>query len=491
MRIKFTFYLILLLIAITAIGSPPKESEQPSSATKTLQIIEQQILINGKSAKVFNIVQPDGTVGYVGVKGQYFDVTLQNKTNEWVSIHWHGLINPNSQDGVPYVTQQPIAPGGELHYKFPLIQSGTFLMRSYYKLQQQNLLAAPLIIRDPNDNDKPVQDVVMFLQDFTFGNPKELYPQLRTQLMEKQADIKISAAEGKSLQPDTIETKLDAYLTNRRTLSDPDIIRALPDSIVRLRVINAATNTNFFIDLGSLTGKLVAVDSEPVEPLIGTKFQLAQGQRAEIEIVMPAGDNSYPILAQAEGTSALTGLVLATPNAIVPSYNERASYVADKLDYSQENNLIAVYPLLPQDVSQSYTFDLDGNMLSYIWTMNGEVWPNVKPLFVKLDQRIELILKNKTALSIPIHLHGHVFQVVEINGKRTRGAVRDTILVLPYSTIKVHFDADNPGIWLLHGFIPFQTYGGMTSLINYENYSMPIFNRKDTGVPPTSLNEAN
>lgn len=490
MRGKFIFFLVFILLAITIVAAPNKE--KPKSIPKTLQIVQQQILINGKPAQIFNIVQPDGTFGYMGEKGQYFDVNLENKTNEWVSVHWHGLIDPNTQDGVPYVTQQPIPPGGELHYKFPLIQSGTFWMRSHYKLQLQQLLAAPLIIRDPKeDDDTDTQDVVMFLQDFTFHNPKELYPKLRSQIMEKQADIKLSNLEGTMSQPDTSEMIMDAYLTNHRTLSDPDIIRVLPDATVRLRVINAATNTNFFIDLGSLPGKLIAVDSEPIDPLLGSKFQLAQGQRAEIEITMPQGDNAYPILAQAEGTSALTGLVLATPNAIVPQYNERAGYIAGKLDNSQEMNLTAAYPLLSQDVNKSYTLNLDGNMLSYIWTINGDVWPNTKPLPIKLDQRVELVLKNKTAISIPLHLHGHVFQITEIDGKKLRGAVRDTVLVLPYSSMKLQFDADNPGIWLLHGYIPYQTYGGMITTINYENYSMPIFNRKDTGVPPTSLNEAN
>jgi len=46
-----------------------------------------------------------------------------------------------------------------------------------------------------------------------------------------------------------------------------------------------------------------------------------------------------------------------------------------------------------------------------------------------------------------MHLHGHEFQVVEINGQRFAGAVRDTVLVPPSGRIVVAFDANNPGWW--------------------------------------------
>jgi FtsP/CotA-like multicopper oxidase with cupredoxin domain len=76
--------------------------------------------------------QPDGTVGSVGTKGQRFKVVLHNQTTALLAIHWHGLILPDGQDGVPYATQVPIKPGKERRYDFPIVQAGTYWMHSHF-----------------------------------------------------------------------------------------------------------------------------------------------------------------------------------------------------------------------------------------------------------------------------------------------------------------------------------------------------------------------
>lgn len=478
------FSIIIFLALFTQAKTPKKATQAVKPPPVVLEIVEQTVPIDGKPTKIFNIEQPNGVFGYVGQKGQMFDVIVKNKTSEWTLLHWQGLIMPNSQDGAPFVTQQPIAPGAEFHYQFPLIQSGTFWMNSHYPSQLQKLMAAPLIIKDPKEN-QDAQDVVMFLQDYEFGDTRERYAQLRQQLLEKTANIQVASQQQTETPPK--ELAMDAYLTNHRTLEDPDVVHVTPGSLVKLRIINASTNTNFFVNLGQLQGRIVATDSEPTAPLDGFKFQLGQGQRLDIEVLIPEGDNAYPILAQAAGTTQQTGLILATPNAVVPKVSSIASGPTENLDYSQEFNLRATYPLLPHSVNRSYVININGNLLSYIWTMNREVWPNVKPLQTQLDDRVELVLNNKSGLPIPLHLHGHVFQITEIDGKKLRGSIRDTLLLLPNSTVKVQFDADNPGAWLLRGLVPFQAYGGLGTLINYEGTTVPIFKQKDTGIPPLSL----
>jgi FtsP/CotA-like multicopper oxidase with cupredoxin domain len=64
-----------------------------------------------------------------------------------------------------------------------------------------------------------------------------------------------------------------------------------------------------------------------------------------------------------------------------------------------------------------------------------------------------------------MHLHGHVFQVVEINSKQIPGAIRDTILVTPKATVKLIFDADNPGLWAFHCHNLYHMVGGMFSTL--------------------------
>lgn len=486
--ILILFFLPLLVISLCEAAnksSPPP----PSTVAATLQIIKQHTTIDGNPINRYDIVQLNGSSGFTANKGQPLNITIQNKTPDWTVLHWHGLIVPNSQDGVPFVTQTPIPPGGQFRYQWVPMQAGTFWVHSHYKTQQQAGMAAPIIIRDPKER-QDIQNVILFLQDVAYTDPQESYPQLRKQLMNKQANIRVSTDTSMDMGPAAntapIEVAMDAYLTNRRTLTDPDIIRVSPAATVHLQVINAATNSNFYIDLGTLVGKLIAVDSEAINPITGSRFQVAQGQRLVIEVVIPDGENFYPILAQAEGTRKLTGLVLATPNAMVTKISPVAQQLAPPFNYDQELSLNASFPLLPHALNKTFTYTMDGNFLSYIWMINKQVWPNVTPSMVKYEDRVELVLNNKTPLAIPFHLHGHLFQVTEIQGQKVKGAMRDTILILPFSTVKVQFDADNYGAWLARGEIPFQSYGGLMTLINYEGYPIPIFKQKDTGIPPTS-----
>jgi FtsP/CotA-like multicopper oxidase with cupredoxin domain len=67
-----------------------------------------------------------------------------------------------------------------------------------------------------------------------------------------------------------------------------------------------------------------------------------------------------------------------------------------------------------------------------------------------------------------MHLHGHSFQVIEIDGTPLNGALRDTILVPPRTSVTVAFDANNPGIWYLHCHILWHLAAGMATLVHYE-----------------------
>jgi len=76
-------------------------------------------------------------------------------------------------------------------------------------------------------------------------------------------------------------------------------------------------------------------------------------------------------------------------------------------------------------------------MKPYAWSMDGEMWPHITPLMVKQGQRVEFELVNQTMMAHPIHLHGHSFQVVAIDGRPFQGAVRDTVLVMPRARVRI------------------------------------------------------
>jgi FtsP/CotA-like multicopper oxidase with cupredoxin domain len=154
--------------------------ETPAKSATKLQAITRTLEINGKAATVLGVQQPDGTQGLVANVNDPFRVLLENKLSVPTAIHWHGLHPPNNQDGVPGVTQPVIRPDSSVLYDFPLKPAGTHWMHSHQGLQEAFLLSAPLIVHDPNDRARDEQEIVVFLGDFSFTPPKEIYARLRT-----------------------------------------------------------------------------------------------------------------------------------------------------------------------------------------------------------------------------------------------------------------------------------------------------------------------
>ncbi|WP_347251469.1 multicopper oxidase family protein [Legionella sp.] len=471
---------LLMLIPFILHGDPVRD--QPL----TLNVVSESIRVNGKSSTVFNILQPNGKMGFEGEKGQEFNVLVVNKTNVPIVIHWHGLIDPNNQDGVPYVTQLPIPVGGKQHYRFKLIQAGTFWMHSHEELQIQKLMAAPLIIHDPNEKKVADQEAVVMLQDFTFRDPEQVYAELRHKhpLNDDMSGMNMSGMnmENSPMTMDLNDVKFDAYLANRRTLKNPDIIRVKPGSTLRLRLINASSSTNYWIETGKLSGQAIAVDGAAVKPLAAERFELGLANRLDILLTIPKGEGAYPILAQPEGTNSQTGVILATANALIPQLSETANTTAPALNNSQEHQLKAITPLPQKTVDKALTYTLEGNMKTYVWTINNEIWPKVTPFIIDKGQRIEIEYINHSAMAHPMHLHGHVFQITEMNGKPiTDGPLHDTVLILPNASMKLQFDADNPGIWFMHCHILYHAKGGMDTTVNYRNYPEPDFYKRLIG----------
>jgi manganese oxidase len=69
-------------------------------------------------------------------QGDRVRIVLENHLPESTAIHWHGLEIPYAMDGMPYLSQKPIAPGSQLAYEFTVRQNGTFFYHSHSPMQQ-------------------------------------------------------------------------------------------------------------------------------------------------------------------------------------------------------------------------------------------------------------------------------------------------------------------------------------------------------------------
>jgi len=469
-----------------------------------LFVKEVALKVLGKELTVIAIEQADGTQGYSPEKADGFHVEVVNQLKVPTSIHWHGIILPNLMDGVPFVTQNPIAPGKSFRYDFPLKQSGTYWMHSHYGLQEQLYNSAPLIIWTPDERAKAGRQVVVMFSDFSFTPAEQILKGLKGGMqstgmkeslpgkkMEATASEKKSGMMGGSSPNEVvaqkwddqrqrlvrtivrapeaeIDVKYDALLANRRTLDDPEIISVNAGESVLLRLIAASSNQNFYVDTGGLEAELLAVDGKAVHPIKGNFFQLGVAQRLDLNVTIPKEGGAFPILAQGEGTKLLCGVTLTTKRASVPKLSRTAPVSTAALDNTQEKRLRALSPLSDRSIDRTLPAALGGNMATYVWTINGAAYPNNNSLNIKSGERVGIAFTNSTSMGHPMHLHGHDFQVVEIDGEKVSGALRDTLTVPPGSKMTVAFDADNVGVWPMHCHLLYHLDTGMFTVVKYD-----------------------
>lgn len=431
----------------------------PLGLTATSRVLD----IDGRAATVYGIANALGGQGLTLNPGEPFRLTLTNGLDVDTILHWHGQIPPNVQDGVPDIPLPALVPGEARDYDFTP-RPGTHWMHSHIPVQEMQLLAAPLIVRRPEEVTEDRQEVVMFLHDFSFTPPEEILAGLTGGMggmdhamhgmtgseggmdmggMDMGNMDMSGMGMGDGMAMDLNDIAFDAYLANDRTLNDPEVVSVEAGGRVRLRIINGSSATVFWIDTGAVDAQLVAVDGEPVQPLTGRRFGLAMAQRIDLLIDLPAGEGAFPILALREGAQERAGIILATAGAVVGKLPVLGEETAPAFDLALESQLVALNPLPVRPADQFPMVMLSGSMMPYQWVISG-------PVTAKSGERVEMMFHNMSMMGHPIHLHGHAFQVVNLGGRVFAGAVRDTVYLPPMSMVTVAVDAGEAARWMLH-----------------------------------------
>ena len=446
-----------------------------------LTVAKRVLEVKGKAATVYGLTGPGGKPGLSMMLGEHFRVRVKNDTDSDTIIHWHGLTPPFGQDGVAMYGQPAIPPGGTLDYDFANTRAGTHWMHSHMGLQEQQLLAAPLIVQEVKEPLFDDQEHVVMLHDFTFRNPQDILAELQggggahaghamqgmdhSQMNHSASGdaMMTGMAGGMGMLNDIV---FDAYLANDRTLDDPEVVSVEKGGTIRLRIINGAAASNMWIDLGALEGELIAVDGNAIYPMKGTLFPIAMAQRADVRLKIPPEGGAFPVLFRPEGLRDRTGIILSTKGATVPKLASEGE-ATPALDLAQERLYRAVAKLPQEPVNRTEMLMLTGGEKNYLWGLNGEANPS-QPLFtMRQGERIAVMMHNMTGMAHPMHLHGHYFKVMALGNTVIDGALRDVVLVPPMETVTIVFDADNPGSWPFHCHHAYHMHSGMMGSVGY------------------------
>lgn len=269
-------------------------------------------------------------------EGETVTLNVTNNMAEDTSIHWHGIILPEKQDGVPGISFAGIKPGTTHHYQFKVNQSGTYWYHSHSGFQEQTGAYGAIVI-EPKEPPpyKYDRDYVVMLSDWSDENPTTVYHKLKklshyynfrertiSDAMKEISDDGWSNFWSKrGMWNDMRMSDRDisdvtgytyTFLTNGQTPEDGWTGLFKKGEKVLLRFINAAAMTFFDVRIPGLKMTVVAADGQYVQPVSVDEFRIGVAETYDV-IVEPSAEQAYCIFAQAIDRSGYTRGTL-TPN---------------------------------------------------------------------------------------------------------------------------------------------------------------------------------
>ncbi|MCA0251351.1 MAG: multicopper oxidase family protein [Propionibacteriaceae bacterium] len=395
--------------------------------------------------------------------GELLRITVDNQLPAPTTVHWHGMAVTNDVDGVPGLTQDPIQPGTKFRYEFTAPAPGTYFFRSHVGLQLDRGLYGPLIIDDPAEPGHYDAEWIVILDDWlATTTPDDMYSSLVASRQPTRAGQDAVALSARSVPffGDAGDIRYPHYLINGAVPTAPVTHQGKPGDLLRLRVINAASDTIFALALGGHRMTITHTDGHPVQPQETSALYLGMGERYDLLVTL--GDGIFPLVAKPWNKPG-QGLALVRTGAGTPP-DPQIQLTEFTSQLTQGTDLRPAEPAVPAtpQIDARVTVELSGQADPYRWVINGAPYGQNTPLELVQNQRTELDVINNTTRAHPLNLHGHSFTLP--NGLR-----KDTILVPPTSATTLQLDATNPGLWALHCQNDYHTQAGMMLTMRYRS----------------------
>jgi len=282
-----------------------------------LNIENRSINLSGKKEVDFSVMVngsiPAPTLEFT--EGDTAEITVNNKLQkEEVSIHWHGLLLPPIMDGVPYVNTPPIYPGKSFTFKFQIRQHGTYWYHSHTSVQEQKGVYGAFVIHPKKKTIKVDHDIALVLSDWSDENADKIMKNLRKdgdyyQFKKNSIRSYLGAVQEKSLRShlsnewirmggmDLSDVGYDAFLINGK--KDHQLLIAHPGEKIRMRIINAAASTYFYMALGNAPMKIISADGIDVTETLANEVLIGMAETYDILFTVPEHKNyEFKITAQ-------------------------------------------------------------------------------------------------------------------------------------------------------------------------------------------------
>ena len=400
-------------------------------------------------------------------RGERFELDFENALQRPTTVHWHGLRVPNDMDGVPALTQAPVAPGGRFRYAFELRNTGTYWYHPHFQSAEQldRGLHGAIIVED---DDPPAvdRDLLWVLDDWRLDG--------QGQIVDDFGNLHDVSHQGRFGNTASVNGRV------------PEDLEVQSGERIRLRLVNTANAWIFGLDFVAHSPTVIAYDGHAVEPhqppgglvIVGPSQRVdlildlnaAPGERFEV-IDRYYSRQPYKLLDLASGQNRLRSKAPTHKTALPPP-----DLPLPSLATAERHEIVFSGGAMGGMQSARY----DGQEIGIrelarkgkIWAINGTVASkHDEPPVLKLRRGHSYIMEfvNETAFTHPIHLHGHPMKVLEANGRKPAWDLwRDTLLLEARARGTVAVMADNPGRWMLHCHIPEHQEAGMMAVVQVD-----------------------
>lgn len=224
--------------------------------------------------------------------GDTIVVRIHNQMqNNGTAIHFHGTRQnyTNEMDGVPSITQCPIAPGESQTYTFKASNYGTSWWHSHYALQIWDGLYGPMVVHGPASATYDDEQFIS-ITDWNHATVDSIYDASQT----------VGNAPGNG--PQTLDTGLINGMNVFGSGGSRWTMNVEAGKTYRLRLVNTAIQTTFKFYLDGHKFQVIANDFVPIKPYTTNIININTGQRYDVIFKADQPVGNYWLRADAQQT---------------------------------------------------------------------------------------------------------------------------------------------------------------------------------------------
>jgi len=380
-------------------------------------------------------------------RGDRLKVHFENRLDTETTIHFHGIRLPNAMDGVPDMTQPPVAPGATFDYEFELKDAGLYWYHPHCDTVTQvgSGLYGAILVDEPDEPGELGDETVLVLSDVSVDDEGNLLP------VASGVAAVVTGSEG------------NVVLVNGRVNPTLDVESGRRQ---RFRVLNASRARSFRLGIAGRTFLKVGSDGGRIEaPVAVEEPVLAAGERLDLVLEPLTGEaSSVELMAR----PISRGLPFA-PSAELPLMKLRV--------VPSESPPSAPLPDLSRELAPIDTAGAEEVPLALmmeeadgLWTMGINSVPGTEapPIHARVGSTQVFVVENVSPYAHPFHLHGFFFQPLDLEGNVIHPIeLKDTIDIPPLERVRlaVTYD-DRPGMWMFHCHILDHAEAGMMGMVH-------------------------